>query len=148
MIPEISTRNKALLGNGEKTLSNLLLLFENTIKIPLFRCQRCGECILSSTAFICSQRCPKQLRNGPCGGTGEDGSCEVYPERACVWYRIYHRSRLLKRIDLLYKYNRIHNWCLDKTSSWLNVYRKRIEPPIPFARKRRDAKAEFIHHDA
>ena len=130
MTPEISTRNKASLSRGEKTLSNLLLLAENAIKIPLFGCQRCGECILSSTAFICSQRCPKQLRNGPCGGTGEDGSCEVYPERACVWYRIYYRSQLLKRISLLYKFNRIHNWCLDKTSSWLNVLRKRIEPPI------------------
>ncbi|UCD37967.1 MAG: methylenetetrahydrofolate reductase C-terminal domain-containing protein [Fidelibacterota bacterium] len=139
MTPEISTREKAPLTQGEKTLSNLLLLFENAIKIPLFRCQRCGECILSSTAFICSQRCPKQLRNGPCGGTGEDGSCEVYPARTCVWYRIYYRSQLLGRIDLLYKYNRIHNWCLDKTSSWLNVLRKRIEPPIPFTRHDKQA---------
>ena len=142
MIPEISTRHKAAFGRGEKFLSRLLLLFENTIKIPLFGCQRCGECILSSTAFVCSQRCPKQLRNGPCGGTGEDGSCEVYPERTCVWYRIYYRSRLLRRIELLYKYNRIHNWCLDKSSSWLNVIRKRIEPPVPFAREAPEALKE------
>jgi methylenetetrahydrofolate reductase (NADPH) len=148
MTPEISTRNKAPFGHGEKALSSLLLLFENVVKIPLFRCQRCGECMLSSTAFICSQRCPKQLRNGPCGGTGEDGSCEAYPERACVWYRIYYRSRLLKRIGLLYKFNRIHNWCLDKTSSWLNVYRKRIAPPMPFSRRAAEAMEEVISHDA
>ncbi|UCH10946.1 MAG: methylenetetrahydrofolate reductase C-terminal domain-containing protein [Fidelibacterota bacterium] len=148
MIPEISTRNTESLSRGEKTLSNLLLLFENAVKVPLFRCQRCGECILSSTAFICSQRCPKQLRNGPCGGTDEDGSCEVYPERACVWYRIYYRSQFLKRIDLLYKFNRIHNWCLDKTSSWLNVYRKRIEPPILLTGPDTNALDESINHDA
>ncbi len=90
--------------------------------MPLFRCQRCGECILSSTAFICSQNCPKRLRNGPCGGTGEDGSCEVFPDRKCVWYRIYRRSRRLERVSLLYKMAPIHNWNLEGTSAWLNVF--------------------------
>ena len=50
---------------GERKISHVLLLLEQIIKVPLFRCQSCGECLLSSTAFICSQNCPKRLRNGP-----------------------------------------------------------------------------------
>ncbi len=110
----------------------MLLLFEDLVKVPLFRCQHCGECLLSSTAFICSQNCPKRLRNGPCGGTREGGYCEVFPDRKCVWYRIYGRSRLLHRISPLYTIQKAHNWNLEKTSAWLNVFRKRIKPPTLF----------------
>jgi methylenetetrahydrofolate reductase (NADPH) len=111
-----------------------MLLFEDVVKVPLFGCQRCGECVLSSTAFICSQNCPKRLRNGPCGGTGEGGSCEVFPDRQCVWYRIYYRSKLLHRLSLLYKVNAIHNWSLEKTSAWLNLLKGRIEGTTLFVR--------------
>jgi hypothetical protein len=140
--------NNDPLKPGERKLSRILLLFENIIKVPLFHCQRCGECILSSTAFICSQNCPKRMRNGPCGGTGEDGSCEVYPDRKCVWYRIYYRSKRINRISLLYKINRIHNWSLEGTSTWLNVLRKRIEPPVWFVRKDKQKVKDKIIHDA
>jgi hypothetical protein len=132
LLKDLATLNKPPITAGERKFSRLMLFFEDIIKVPLFRCQRCGECILSSTAFICSQNCPKRLRNGPCGGTGDDGSCEVYPERKCVWYKIYFRSKRLKRISLLYKINKIHNWNLEGTSTWLNVLRKRIDGPILF----------------
>jgi methylenetetrahydrofolate reductase (NADPH) len=118
----------------ERKFSRFIRFFEDLIKVPLFRCQHCGECILSSTAFICCQRCPKRLRNGPCGGTGTDGSCEVYPERKCVWYRIYFRSKRLHRLSLLYKLNKIHNWNLEGTATWLNVFKKRIDAPIWWVR--------------
>ena len=126
----LATWQKESPSRKEKALSKLMLLAEDLVKVPFFRCQRCGECILSHTAFICSQRCPKRLRNGPCGGTGEGGSCEVYPERKCIWYLIYRRARRLKRIALLNRIEKIHNWELEKTSAWLNVLKKRIEPPI------------------
>jgi methylenetetrahydrofolate reductase (NADPH) len=132
----------------ERTLSHALLVLEDIIKVPLFRCQRCGECILSSTAFICSQNCPKRLRNGPCGGTGEGGSCEVFPDRKCVWYRIYFRSRLLHRVSLLYKVNRIHNWNLEKTSAWLNLFRGRIQGSTLFLRNDTQRVKDIISDDA
>jgi len=119
---------------GERRVSRFLLFFEDLIKVPLVRCHHCGECILSSTAFVCHRNCPKQLRNGPCGGTGEDGSCEVYPDRTCTWYKIYLRSKRLHRMSLLYSINRIHNWNLEGTSAWLNVFRRRIEGPMLFVR--------------
>jgi hypothetical protein len=122
------------LSPRERKISRFMLFFEDIVKVPLFGCQHCGECILSSTAFICSQRCPKRIRNGPCGGTGEGGSCEVYPERKCVWYKIYYRSKFLHRISLLYHIKKIHNWNLEGTSAWLNVFKKRIESPIWFVR--------------
>jgi methylenetetrahydrofolate reductase (NADPH) len=131
---ELATPNRHPITVRERKFSHVLLFLEDIVKVPLFRCQRCGECILSSTAFICSQNCPKRMRNGPCGGTGEDGSCEVFPDRKCTWYRIYFRSKLLHRVSLLYRMNRIHNWNLERTSAWLNVLRKRTEGPVLFLR--------------
>ena len=87
-LDDIAALQKSIPTRSEKILSKIMLFFENMVKVPLFRCQRCGECLLSHTAFICSQRCPKRLRNGPCGGTGANGTCEVYPERKCTWYLI------------------------------------------------------------
>ena len=141
---ELVTLNQPPISAKERKFSRLLLFFEDVVKVPLFGCQHCGECVLSSTAFICSQKCPKRMRNGPCGGTHEDGSCEVYPERMCVWYKIYYRSRLLHRISLLYKINKIHNWNLEGTSSWLNVFKKRIQPPIWFVRNDRQKVKELF----
>ena len=137
---EIATREKREWGKGEKWISRIMLFFEDLVKIPLFRCQKCGECVLSSTAWICPQRCPKRLRNGPCGGTGERGMCEVYPERKCIWYKIYYRSILLRRLPYLRSMVKAHNWSLEKTSAWLNVFTKRIDPPTLFSKRSK-------HHD-
>lgn len=146
MSNDIATRDVPLLTAKERRVSRFVRFFEDIVKVPLFGCQHCGECVLSSTAFICSQTCPKRLRNGPCGGTGEDGSCEVYPDRKCVWYRIYLRSRLLNRMSLLYKFNKIHNWSLEGTSSWLNAIRRRIEPPVLFVRHDKEEMRDMISH--
>ena len=134
-VREIATPEKREWSKGEKWISRIMLFFEDLIKIPLFRCQKCGECVLSRTAFICSQRCPKRLRNGPCGGTGEGGTCEVYPERKCIWYKIYYRSILLRRLPYLTYMVKAHNWSLEKTSAWLNVFTKRIDPPTLFSKR-------------
>lgn len=142
------TSDKPPISARERKFSHVLLFFEDLVKVPLFRCQRCGECILSSTAFICSQNCPKRLRNGPCGGTGENGSCEVFPDRKCVWYKIYVRSRLLHRVSLLYKTNSVHNWNLEKTSAWLNVFRGRIKGAVLFVCNDRQRIKDIISDDA
>jgi methylenetetrahydrofolate reductase (NADPH) len=113
----------------ERFLSAVGLIIENVIKVPLYRCQRCGECVLSHTAFVCSQRCPKRLRNGACGGTRPGGYCEVHPERRCVWYLIYQRSRTLRRVPFLTERLAPHQWDLEHTSAWLNVFRGREEGP-------------------
>jgi hypothetical protein len=144
---DLATFNKSPMTVRERTFSRVLLFLEGIVKIPLFRCQSCGECVLSSTAFICSQNCPKRLRNGPCGGTGENGSCEVFPDRKCTWYRIYVRSQLLHRISLLYRMQSIHNWNLEGTSAWLNVFNKRAKGPILFLRNDKQRVKDIISDD-
>ena len=58
---------------------------EKMVKGFLFDCQMCGQCALSSTGMSCPMNCPKNLRNGPCGGVRANGGCEVKPEMRCVW---------------------------------------------------------------
>jgi hypothetical protein len=58
---------------------------ERTVKGFLFDCKMCGQCVLSSTGMSCPMNCPKELRNGPCGGVRADGHCEVDPAMRCVW---------------------------------------------------------------
>jgi len=133
----LSTLTVSKSGRLETVYAKVMLLMEDVIKIPVFRCQRCGECILSHTGFVCSQRCPKRLRNGPCGGTGENGKCEVFPERKCIWAMVYRRARLLGRTSLLFRIEKIHNWELEHSSAWVNVAKKRIEPPLIFIRRQK-----------
>ena len=58
---------------------------ERQFKTLLFDCQMCGDCLLGSTGMSCPMNCPKELRNGPCGGVRQDESCEVHPAMRCVW---------------------------------------------------------------
>ena len=64
------------------------------------RCAECGQCLLAHTGGLCPVTlCAKSLINGQCGGTGDDGSCEVSPEHPCGWKKIYDRCRELGRLD-------------------------------------------------
>jgi hypothetical protein len=65
---------------------------ERFVKHRLFGCRMCAQCALPSTAYTCPMTCPKQLRNGPCGGVSPRGNCEVYPELRCVWVVAYERA--------------------------------------------------------
>jgi len=70
------------------------------------RCAECGECVLAWTGGLCPVTlCAKGLMNGQCGGTGDDGSCEVSPERPCGWHKIYERLRDLGRLDDMKRLN-------------------------------------------
>lgn len=99
-----------------------ILLVEKKSKEALFDCRMCGQCILHSTGMTCPMRCPKQMRNGPCGGVLQDGSCEVYPDRPCVWVLAWRRSRRLPLWrDHMEHVERPVDWRLKDTSSWINL---------------------------
>ena len=76
-------------------LNRALAPFENSAKVLLFSCNMCGQCLLHETGYTCPMNCPKQVRNGPCGGVRMDGHCEVKPGMECVWLKAERRSRWL-----------------------------------------------------
>ena len=70
---------------GYERLEGPVAFVEEAIKGFLFDCRMCGQCALGSTGMSCPMNCPKNLRNGPCGGVRASGHCEVNPNMMCVW---------------------------------------------------------------
>jgi Methylene-tetrahydrofolate reductase C terminal len=100
---------------------------ERLTKDTLFGCRMCGQCALPVTGYVCPMGCPKELRNGPCGGVGADGGCEVYPERRCVWVEAFERAASQGRaadLRLLHLPIDHRRW---GESSWLNYWQGRDE---------------------
>jgi methylenetetrahydrofolate reductase (NADPH) len=100
---------------------------ELAVKRPAFGCQACGNCVLGHMEYVCPQTCPKQLRNGPCGGT-HHGRCEVV-DQECIWVSIYARARSAGRIESLKVYVPPPDRSLAGTSSWINYFLERDERP-------------------
>lgn len=94
---------------------------EEFTKGLLFDCRMCGQCMLQQTALICPMRCPKGMRNGPCGGPSLDGKCEVYPDQPCIWVEIYERSRRFGLTGRVEKLQWPLDWSLQGTSAYGNV---------------------------
>lgn len=81
---------------GRKHLERPMAWLESKVKGVMFDCQMCGNCMLNLTALRCPTRCKKQIRNGPCGGVRQDGTCELDPTMVCAWRDIYeHNGELL-----------------------------------------------------
>lgn len=94
---------------------------EEFSKSLIFDCHMCGQCILQQTALICPMRCPKGMRNGPCGGPSLDDKCEVYPDKPCIWVEIYGRSRRFGLTGRMEKLQWPVDWSLQGTSAYGNV---------------------------
>jgi hypothetical protein len=105
-----------------KGFRKALLIVEKTAKEKVYDCRMCGQCILHSTGMSCPQRCPKNLRNGPCGGVRLNGNCEVVPDMKCVWVEAWEGSRKLPLWrSHMFHVNRPVDWRLQGTSSWENL---------------------------
>jgi methylenetetrahydrofolate reductase (NADPH) len=111
-----------------KPAAALLERVELAIKKPLFGCQACGNCVLGHLEYVCPQTCPKQLRNGPCGGT-DRGRCEVVPEQPCIWVAVYDRAKAAGALDGLSTYVPPPDRRLRDTSSWINYFLDRDSRP-------------------
>ncbi|HHV65585.1 MAG TPA: methylenetetrahydrofolate reductase [Peptococcaceae bacterium] len=97
---------------------------EHSLKAALYNCQDCGDCALIDTAYVCPMGdCPKNQRNGPCGGSYY-GWCEVYPgQKKCIWVRAFANLKKYREEENLNSYQvNPCNWKLKNTSSWLNFY--------------------------
>jgi hypothetical protein len=129
---------------GYERTDRLMRAPEEFGKQVMFDCRMCGQCILHSTGMTCPMTCPKNLRNGPCGGVRANGHCEVKPEMRCVWVEAYERSTQMP------VYGREILWIeppvnrqLEGTSAWVNMLTgvdkqvpkgwqdTSLEPPVP-----------------
>jgi Methylene-tetrahydrofolate reductase C terminal len=99
---------------------------ESNVKGLLFDCQMCGRCVLSSTGMSCPMNCPKQMRNGPCGGVRANGHCEVRPEMRCVWVQAWEGSRRMSEGDRITELQPPVDHRRKGTSAWLRVVRERL----------------------
>jgi hypothetical protein len=68
--------------------------------------------------------CYKELRNGPCGGSRVDGTCEARPEQECIWNVVYRGA--LAMGDDPQKFARTlippRDWRLDGTNALANRF--------------------------
>jgi hypothetical protein len=104
-------------GWTERVFINLELVSKG----PLFDCRMCGQCVLHSTGMTCPMTCPKNLRNGPCGGVLLDGNCEIKPEMPCIWVQAWGRSTAMKSdgAQIMVIQSPLNNQ-LKGTSAWIN----------------------------
>jgi len=112
-------------------MERFFVWFERQSKGAMFDCRMCGQCVLHSTGMTCPMTCPKELRNGPCGGVRVNGYCEVLPDRPCVWTQAWNRSRQMP----LYGQEILHllapvNRRLKDSSAWINhLHPETLHPP-------------------
>ncbi len=113
---------------GYARLEKPVAAFERGVKGLLFDCQMCGQCALSSTGMSCPMNCPKNLRNGPCGGVRDNGNCEVKPEMKCVWVQAWEGARRMETGDAILAVQKPVDNRLKGRSSWLRVVREKTDP--------------------
>jgi len=97
---------------------------EHIIKVISNDCKDCGDCALLDLAYLCPMsQCPKNQRNGACGGSYE-GWCEAFPnEKQCVWVKAYARLKKHGEEEQLGSYCiPPANWNFYQTSSWYNFF--------------------------
>lgn len=98
---------------------------ERMTKERLFGCRMCGQCALPVTGYACPMTCPKQLRNGPCGGVSADGHCEVHPDLPCVWVTAFERAERTGHGEDLDLLQRPVDHREAGRSSWVNYWQGR-----------------------
>jgi len=107
---------------GAERLARWLYAPEEFSKRRIFDCRMCGQCILHSTGMTCPMTCPKNLRNGPCGGVRANGHCEIKPEMRCIWVDAYDRAQLMTTYkDELHVVQPPVDRRLMKSSAWVNL---------------------------
>jgi hypothetical protein len=121
---------------GYDRLEKPMEAVERNVKGFLFDCQMCGRCALSSTGMSCPMNCPKNLRNGPCGGVRGNGHCEVKPEMKCVWVQAWEGSRRMTGGDKILDRQKPVDHSLKGSSAWLRQTREIAEPTPEPAKKK------------
>jgi Methylene-tetrahydrofolate reductase C terminal len=114
---------------GYERLDPAFASAERNVKGLLFDCRMCGQCVLSQTGMSCPMNCPKQMRNGPCGGVRSNGHCEVKPEMRCVWVQAWSGSTRMAEGERILELQPPVDRRLEGSSSWLRVLRQKAPAP-------------------
>ena len=109
---------------GYDRVERPVALIERGIKGLVFDCRMCGQCVLSSTGMSCPMNCPKELRNGPCGGVRPGGFCEVRPEMRCVWVLAWDGASRMRGRDRILEVLPPVDRRLRGSSAWLRASRE------------------------
>ena len=111
-------------------LGSLLVVTERFIKGAVFDCHMCGQCVLHTTGMTCPMTCPKNLRNGPCGGVRPNGNCEIIPDMPCIWVQAWKHTKSMPIYgqDILQILPPL-NQQLKGTSAWVNDFNNLADPP-------------------
>lgn len=110
---------------GYARIERPVAVVEKAVKSVLFDCQMCGQCVLSSTGMSCPMNCPKELRNGPCGGVRPGGFCEVKPDMLCVWCQAWDGAARMEKGHQINEVQPPVDRSLQGSSSWLRVAREK-----------------------
>jgi ferredoxin len=92
------------------------------------RCEACGDCILDETFGICPvSRCSKGVLNGPCGGTSNEGKCEVSREIDCAWNLIVERAIKAGRVEDLMGVRKAKNFSSSRHGGPKRIVREDLQ---------------------
>jgi hypothetical protein len=128
---------------GWQRLERPVAAVERGVKGLLFDCKMCGRCALSATGMSCPMNCPKNLRNGPCGGVRANGHCEVRPEMKCVWVQAWQGAQRMADGMTILTVQKPVERNLEGSSAWLRMVREKVpDPAPPAAEKARPAAAK------
>jgi len=127
MAPNRTYRRLANWLEVRRRPERLFTAAESLIKEHIFGCRMCGQCAIPITGYACPMTCPKQLRNGPCGGVGQDGSCEVYSQLRCVWLTAIERATSQGHCADLLLVQRPVDHRLWGQSAWIGYWQERDE---------------------
>lgn len=110
----------------EDSLWSALLAPSAVYRKATLGCVNCGDCVQDHLDYAgCSTRwCYKELRNGPCGGSGVDGMCEARHELPCVWNLVYSGARAMGDDPNKFAKTLIppRDWDLDGTNALVNRF--------------------------
>lgn len=112
---------------GYERLEKPMAGLEKGVKGFLFDCRMCGQCVLTQTGMSCPMNCPKEIRNGPCGGVRANGNCEVKPDMKCVWVEAAEGAARMKYGDQIRVVDHAVDYSLRGKSSWLRIVRIRTD---------------------
>ena len=112
-------------GSGSRGgIWNRLLGASTVYRKAALGCMSCGDCIQDHLHYAgCTMnKCYKELRNGPCGGSRIDGTCEADPSIPCIWNVVYETAVASRDDPRRFATTLVppRDWCLDQTNAMAN----------------------------